>query len=213
MATPAQLREDVTDVTADALSAYRDLLAGATEAEAYDVLRSEVPGLIHLYGETAAVVAAEWYDEARSVAGVGGSFLAHPATLPEVGMDGLIGWAAAQAQSFPSMLALIEGGVQRQVANGARITVLDSSARDSRSIGTQRYARTSGGCAFCRMLAGRGAVYRSEDSATFSAHRNCHCVAVPAFQGAPLPVKPYTPSTANITDADRARVRAWLRTH
>lgn len=39
---------------------------------------------------------------------------------------------------------------------------------------------------------------------------NCKCVAVPAFGGRPVPVKPYEVSDRNITDADRARVNAWI---
>ena len=37
--------------------------------------------------------------------------------------------------------------------------------------------------------------------------------AVPAFKGEPRPVKPFTPSARGSTDADRARVHEYLRTH
>lgn len=208
--TPAQLREDVTAVSDDAVGAFSDLTRGLSEADAFDAIRDEMPGLILLYGEQASVVAAEWYDETRVATGVAGRFAASPIDLPPLGMEGLIGWAVQEANSFPTTLALIEGGAQKRVVNGARLTVMDNATRDPRAIGTQRYARSSGGCSFCKMLASRGAVYRSEDSATFAAHNHCHCVAVPAFSGAPLPVKPYTPSDRNISDADRARVREWM---
>jgi hypothetical protein len=62
------------------------------------------------------------------------------------------------------------------------------------------------------MLIARGAVY-TEVTADFASHDHCNCSAVPAFGGQPLAVKPYTPSSKNITDADRARVREYLRTH
>ncbi|UYL87836.1 hypothetical protein SEA_MALISHA_5 [Gordonia phage Malisha] len=39
---------------------------------------------------------------------------------------------------------------------------------------------------------------------------NCKCVAVPAFGGRPVPVKPYEVSARDISDADRARARAWI---
>lgn len=213
MPTPAQLREDVTAVSADAVSAFDDLTRGLSEADAFQAIRDELPGLILLYGEQAAVVAAEWYDEARSIAGVRGTFAASPADLPALGMEGLIGWAVKTSTSFPSMLGLITGGAQKRVANGARLTVIAAAGADPQAVGIQRYARTSGGCAFCRMLAGRGAVYRSEDSADFAAHEHCHCVAVPAFTGVPRYVKPYERRIRDVTDADRARVREWLRTH
>lgn len=210
MATPAQLREDVADVVDDALDAYRESLRGVDRADVLDALNDELPGLILVYGEMAAVVASEWYEDARSAAGVPGAFIPSPSSLRDPGVDGLLGWAAKTANSFEAMLTLIRGGVHKRVANPARATIIDNAARDPRSVGTQRFARTSGGCAFCRMLASRGNVYRTESSARFAAHDNCTCVAVPAFGGAPLPVRPYTPSDRNISDADRARVRAWI---
>lgn len=211
MPTPAQLRDDVAAVSGDAVSDFQALTQGLAEAEAFAAIRDEMPGLIQVYGDLVAVVATEWYAEVRAASSVVGAFRASPIDLPPVGMDGLIGWAVDTADSFPSTLTLIEGGAQKRVVNAARLTVMDNAARDPQAIGTQRYARSSGGCGFCQMLAGRGAVYRSEDSATFAAHDHCHCVAVPAFSGAPLPVKPYTPTDRNITDADRARVREYLR--
>lgn len=213
VATPAQLREDVSVVVGDALDDFQAALRGVDRADVLDTLNDELPGLILLYGESAAVVASEWYGEARVAAEVAGTFVPSPSELREPGVNGLLGWAAQTAKSFQSMLTLIQGGVHKRVANPARATIIDNAARDPRAVGTQRYARSSGGCPFCRMLASRGNVYRSETSATFAAHDNCTCVAVPAFGGAPLPVRPYTPSDRNITDADRARVRAWIKAH
>ena len=67
--------------------------------------------------------------------------------------------------------------VQRHVAAAGRDLVRDT-ARQHR----MAYARTlgyseSGNCAFCSMLAGRGAVYASEDSAGAGTkwHDNCTC--------------------------------------
>ena len=102
----------------------------------------------------------------------------------------------------------ISGGLQRRIANVARDTVTFSAVEDPGADGWQRVAR-SGGCAFCRMLAGRGAVY-TKSSSDFASHDDCHCVAMVAWKGIERPVKPYTPSAATITDADRARVRAWM---
>lgn len=54
-------------------------------------------------------------------------------------------------------------------------------------------------CAFCRMLAGRGAVY-SEGTASFLSHDHCSCTAEPEFSAA-LKVQPIarTPADAPIT--------------
>jgi hypothetical protein len=59
------------------------------------------------------------------------------------------------------------------------------------------------------MLEARGAIY-TRSSVDFGAHDDCHCIAVPAFNGHPTPVKKYTPTSRDITDADRARTRDWI---
>lgn len=54
---------------------------------------------------------------------------------------------------------------------------------------TNRYARVTSGkpCAFCAMLASRGAVYRSETSGNFQAHASCGCTVEPVLTGPGTP--------------------------
>ena len=213
MATPQQLREDVAQVSQRAVDDLRRLAGGLEPQARRALLLDLLPGLIHDYADAAGVVAVDWYDEHRAELGVRGSYTARLPALRDPGVEALLGWAESQAQTALTELDLVAGGTFRRVANGARAAIISNVAKDPRGRGFQRYARaTSAGCAFCRMIAGRGAVYRSEDSATFAAHDHCQCVAVPAFDGAPVPVRPYEPSDRNISDADRARVREWLRT-
>lgn len=214
MATPQQLREEVSQVAGQATAELRAsvdaLPAGALRPALLDLL----PGLILSYSETTTVVAAEWYDDFRSGLDIPGTFTAAPSALRDPGVEALVNWAESEARTQLTMLNLIEGGTFKRVANGARSTVIGNSHMDPQARGYQRYARTtSAGCAFCKMLAGRGAVYRTADSASFASHDNCKCVAVPAFDGAPVAVKPYVPSPSNTSDADRARVRAWIASH
>lgn len=205
------LRDGVQGLTA---LARRDLnviwrqVSDATQAKT--ALNDLLPPLIDTYGLAAGTLAADWYDDLRTEKGIGGSFTAIPADIQETGATALVGWAAAEANDFPSFRSLIEGGMQRRIANFSRTTITGSSIADPRTRGWQRVG--SGECAFCSMLIGRGAVY-SEAAADFASHDHCHCSAVPVFSGEPRPVKPYTPSSRNITDADRARVREYLRTH
>lgn len=85
--------------------------------------------------------------------------------------------------TFSSRLSLAEataesvtaGSVWRLVANGARDTIMATATADPR---VTRYARVTDGdpCPFCEMLAGRGAVYISEDTAAGSEyHDRCGC--------------------------------------
>lgn len=214
MATAQQLREETAAISAAALSELSASLVGVPDESIRALLGDLLPGLVAEFQDAAALLAAEWYDDSRSDLDIPGTFTAFVPDFSDPGVEALLGWAEAEAQNILAEVALIEGGVQRRVANGSRETIIQNVARDPQAIGHQRYRRESPiGCAFCKMLAARATLYRSGSSASFGAHDHCKCVAVPAWGGAPIPVRPYTPSTKNITDADRARVRAWVASH
>lgn len=212
MAQPgSDLREAVAGLTrlahGDLAALWRSV---SNAAEARVALNDILPKLIDTYGIAAAALAADWYDDLRDKVGPARSFRAIPADIRDTGAPALIGWATSKATDMTSLAALVEGGMQRRIANFSRFTVMESSIADPSAHGWQRVG--SGECAFCAMVIGRGAVF-SEASADFASHDHCRCAAVPAFDGAPVPVKPYTPTNRNISDADRARVRDWLASH
>lgn len=209
MATPTQLRNRVAGLVTLAngdLASLWGRLERAVDAE--EALRDILPALIDTYGAAAATVAADWYDDLRAKTGVGGRFLAIPADVPDSGAQALVGWALTEARDPVAFQSLIEGGLQRRIANFSRLTVTGSSVQDPRADGWQRVG-SGDSCPFCAMLISRGAVY-SDSTADFAAHDHDDCQAVPAFTGEPRPVRPFTPSGRNISDADRARVRAYL---
>lgn len=212
MATPAELRQALADLNVlasrDLGRIFRALQEGDNAAEAlHDIL----PGLIDSYGSAANALAADWYDDLRESKGIGGRFAAIPADVQDTGAHALVGWALDTATDDGSLVALLEGGVQRRVVNFGRFTVMESSIADPRSDGWQRLGQGAN-CTFCDMLISRGAVY-SESSADFGSHDHCNCVAVPAFKGEPREVKEYAPSVRDSTDAERASVRAWIASH
>lgn len=224
MATPTQLRSDVAVLTRAAELELAPLWREVATALALEeVLRDILPALIDQYGAAAATLAADWYDDARAEAGVRGTFRAIPADIPDSGAQALVGWAlveVANPADVSAFRSLIEGGTQRRIVNFSRGTVMRSSVADPQSDGWQRVA-TSKGCPFCRMLAGRAILYRSESSADFGAHDHCSCEAIPAWGGEARPVKPYVPSLRyDDTPAgrakkakDQARVRDWIASH
>lgn len=191
--------------------AARDLAAlwaqVETAAQAQIALNDVLPGLIDTYGSAAAILAANWYDDLRDKLAVKGSFTAIPADIADTGSHALVGWALSTATDLEAFQGLVQGGMQRRIANFSRDTIAGSSIADPHARGWQRVG--SGSCAFCAMLIGRGAVY-SQSTADFASHDHCHCSAVPAFDGHPRPVQPYTPSEWRGSDADRARARAWI---
>jgi post-segregation antitoxin (ccd killing protein) len=71
-------------------------------------------------------------------------------------------------------LAETARAAQMHSLRGGRDQLMSAVESDPRAIGHVRV--TSGNsCAFCALLAGRGAVYLSEDSADFDAHPGCSC--------------------------------------
>src|SRR5690349_16565473 len=141
-------------------------------------LRDVLPELVDTYGAAVATTAANWYDDLRAETGVRGRFLADPARVAETCTQSLVGWALDEANDVSGFRGLIEGGVQRRVANFSRLTVASSSIADPQARGWMRIG--TGRCDFCRMLIGRGAVY-TEASADFQAHDSCGCQAAPAW--------------------------------
>jgi len=82
-------------------------------------------------------------------------------------------------------LVKASGTMTSLVLDGARQTVLQLVQRDREALGWQRV--TSGDpCPFCRMLASRGAVYKSRRTAEFEAHDHCSCTVEPYYEGSRL---------------------------
>lgn len=183
-----------------------------TAAEAHTALSDVLPALIDTYGAAAGTLAADWYDGERERVALKGRFRAIPADIRETGAQALAGWAVTEATDMTTLQALVLGGMQRRIANFSRQTVMGSSLADPQAQGWQRVGVGECKNGFCDMLIARGAVY-TEATADFAAHDHCKCSAVPAFKGEPKPVRPFTPSLKQASDADRARVREYLRTH
>lgn len=185
-------------------------------------------------------IAADYYQSERDRLEVGGRYTVDLPQMPELGIADLVGWAVATGVSEESVCELILGGVSKRVQNAARDVVIHNAISDPRARGWQR--RAAGGCTFCAMLAGRGAVY-TKRSADFAAHDHCRCTAVCAFTGRENPVRPYDATSSrrqqverlvvrdkdgNIDreatarkretllarlEADQARAREWMRQH
>lgn len=78
--------------------------------------------------------------------------------------------------AMQNVSVLASNAMTRLVLNGGRETILDVVRSDE-----ARYARILGGsgCDFCRMLADRGAVYLTADTAEFEPHDKCGCTPEP----------------------------------
>jgi len=90
-----------------------------------------------------------------------------------------IGQGRTVRESQAEALIRLSGEVTRTVLDGSRETVLATAADRN-----YRWQRITDGdpCAFCAMLAVRGAVYQTQMSGGFQAHRSCACSAEPVMR-------------------------------
>lgn len=205
----AEAAEYANQATDELLAAWASISAADRLTTVATDLFDFLADLIDTYGVAVASLAADWYDELREVTGIPGNFTAEPVDLLDRrSIDSLVSFTVAPLQ-FDAQEALDRAsqGLERRVLDMGRGTSMTAAIRDPQSRGWQRVG--VGSCAFCLMLISRGAVY-SKANANFGAHDGCKCAAVPAWSGEPVPVRPYEPSARTVSDADRARVRAWL---
>lgn len=186
-----QHRRELADIglllTADLAAQWTRVPVGADVA----VMRSQVMDLTmdltDYYGTMAAGAGADWYDEMRATSGVRSRYTARPVVpLVREQVEGNVGYAIGPlVQSEPNVAAAmsrLDGALQRLVTNAERETILTNAERDPGRPRWYRYA-SANACAFCAMLASRGAAYRSEASSGFDAHDHCGCFPVPVFPG------------------------------
>jgi hypothetical protein len=161
-----------------------------------DSFRAYVAAMYPILGgarSEAATLAAAYYDAHRLAAGVTGQApeiaRADALTLAQTAASLLftgpvtIKQQLANGNSISTALRFAEAATSRAMfrhtANAGRGTIFATAERDRRALG---YARVTDGspCAFCAMLASRGAVYKTDGSGggRGSAHRyhdGCNC--------------------------------------
>lgn len=214
MATATELRSLLIKLSDAAAKDLALLWAQLDEVTVADGLMDVLPTLVDEYGDAAAAVTSDWYDEYRADVNVGGSFVADLAA-PNLGAEALAGWGSQLAQSnWDSALALITGGLTKRVMNASRATVIDNTVRDPQARGWMRVGTPE--CGWCAMLISRGAVFRSRSTADFAAHDNCKCGCCPAWgrdQVASVRNE-FVPTarrrSGQVVAADRERAKRWI---
>jgi hypothetical protein len=216
---PSAVRAQLATVAA---AASADLLQEALSAPVerqVSTLVAALPLVVPSYYDAAGVLAASWYDELRDESRPASTYAAEvigdPVTdwiereMAAIQVDTQVDFEAEVRRLLDEGAALAE----KEVARGFRDSITGNTRQDSEAVGWSRIARP-GACKFCTMLAGKGAVYRSESTAIFAAHQHCHCAARPEFRngthGPEASAIQYVASQKRRTDADRAKVRAYL---
>lgn len=200
--TEAQ-RQAQLQVRAGALKDYLALwalwAAGSEEEDgSIEALALAAVALVWTYHRFSRSLAASYFTSFRAAETVPGR--ATPVVAPDVPREAVVGTLsligpnayrdARRAGRTPQQareVALVRtsGTVTRMVLAGGRDTIVESVKADPAALGWLRVTGTQP-CTFCRMLAGRGPVYKS-DTAGFQAHDHCTCAGEPYYPGAEWP--------------------------
>lgn len=201
-------------LTYNADQTVRALLAGLTGSpqQILAALLEAMPELVSYYTLGSSALAADFFDDLRAAADTRRRFRADPVVLDRTTkIRNAVVWAVTPDENSNVTTATKLAQIaQTEVARPYRDTIRLNSHRDPDSVGWARVAGDS--CGFCRMLAGRGAVYKRE-TATFASHPNCDCTAKPVFYGEDGPeasVWQYMGSRRSKTPAQRKAVSEYV---
>lgn len=179
-----------------------------------------VAAIVASYSEVSATLAADFYDGEREAAGVPGAFTV-PLTDAPPGeqVDSSMRWAtkdlwprdetvATVAQQEPldvrlaAAMGKADGATQKLVADRGRATLRQAVKSDPQAVAYAR-AAALGACFFCKLMASRGAVYATAETAGRGAdelftgdasvvkfHNDCHCTITPVFRGQRFELSP-----------------------
>jgi hypothetical protein len=144
------------------------------------------PELVNAYGDAAALLGADFYDELRDVPPSAKRFTAALAPPPDVAQSlAVTRWGLGplfQPEPDPAQALLdLAGAAQRLVLQSSRDSIFNAARKDPVRTGFARVPRGAKTCPFCTMIASRGAVFSTAASAGESNrwHNDCDCAIVP----------------------------------
>jgi len=163
----------IDDITAVAFAQLKALLLSLDNPNPIvfrDALLATYPELLAPFTTAASEVAGVWYMTLRAGAGITTPFT--PALFPQPAKEQLdAGVRYSLSPVFTperfigsDVLTMLAGFTQKMIANSGRDTITNSTALETRRTYYQRVPR-AGCCAFCALLASRGAAYRSAEAA------------------------------------------------
>lgn len=168
------------------------------DESSFRMLVSATVPLVGAHRQTSSALATAYYEMFRRTEQAGGSPTPRPgdpldedAIRTSLYVTGLNSVKTSLEHGFTIQAAKqnafvrVSGAVTRHMLNGGRDALVKSTASDPKAGGWGRVTSSSP-CAFCAMLASRGAVY-SEDTADFQSHDHCACEVEPQYEGSKLP--------------------------
>ncbi|MFB4265310.1 hypothetical protein [Nonomuraea sp. GTA35] len=180
-------------VSRDVMALLRDLFDTGNADRTWPAIQSMLATMARQQHATSATLANAYYEQARVEADAPGFYLPiTPADLAKellkVALDATgiaafkraisLGRSPEEALQIASVM--LSGSVSRLALSGGRDAILGNVREDRQAIGWARITDKDP-CAFCAMLASRGPVFRSRQTASFQAHDHCACMPVPAW--------------------------------
>lgn len=193
VATLQVITDDVVTLAqGDAAQIMREVDVGSLRLER-PRLERRVGEVIDGYGFGLSAIAADWYADARAESPATGRFVPVARVgLTDAELAALVGWSIGPLfDADPDLrlaIARLDGGVQRTVANSARLTITENTERDPARASYYRGA-SANCCAFCAMLTTR--IYTRRSGADFQAHDHDRCFPVPVWPGERIEQPPY----------------------
>lgn len=190
----ARAANAISDEAVKDLNRVLDLVAKLPPEEAITELQAILPDLVDYHGETLAAVAAEWYEQLRDAEGLFTATLAD--TYPAEQIQGTVKYAGKfiAEGNHEAARQLLAGAMQRWIMYSGRETVARNVRLDPSK---PRFARVPVGetCAWCDMLASRGWVYHSKETAGINGgyHDRCNCQIVPSWDAGRVHLEGYDP--------------------
>lgn len=162
------------------------------------LIQAAIP-LVNVYHRSSATLAGAYYQAFRRAERIPGDVTSRiPVPVPPeqiarsmyatgqaTAREALAAGRSAE-QARRSALVATSGAVTRHVLAGGRETILETAATDEQALGWARVT-DSAPCPFCLMLASRGPVYKTEQTADFQAHGHCGCGAEPVYRDSHWP--------------------------
>jgi hypothetical protein len=193
---------------------------------------TDLAGTIDTFAQAAALLAGEGFDKSaaaaanyyglfRRVEGAG-TIVAVPTAprLPADYVTGQLRGAAlkgiidarkagmAEGDAKSQGLVRVAGALAKIVLTGGWMTITGAVRTDQKALGWSR-ATSGDPCTFCRLLASRGPVYKSEKSADFQAHDHDACMPEPVYAGDPVNLGVAAQSATYLDEYKTAQ--AWAR--
>jgi len=160
------------ELSTAALSELRGLLGavdGLPQARQRAVVVDAFPDVFDPFAVAASQVSASFYEETRAISGARGGFAAGTLDRVEPGRwHALAGFGTApsvfERGGAALVFSLLSGGLTQVLSEAAADTIIGNAELDPAPVGYQRVP-SPGCCAFCGMLASRGAAYTSAEAA------------------------------------------------